>query len=122
MRVLLQREGIGFTDVVKRPTRGAGDLRAQDYREGVPVLLGCIEKFGPAYAWFHGKVAYRQFLRYARLGTQACEWGQQRLTLGATLLYVTPNPSPANAVWSLDELIGWYDGLAKLAGAAGQTG
>lgn len=118
MTELLHREAIGFTDVVKRPTRGAGELRAQDYREGVPILLGHIEQFQPACAWFHGKVAYRHFLRYAQTDTQECEWGQQRLRIGTTRLYVTPNPSPANAAWSLEALIGWYNRLAKLTGVA----
>ena len=32
MRILFERDGIGFTDVVKRPTAGGSELRAADYR------------------------------------------------------------------------------------------
>jgi TDG/mug DNA glycosylase family protein len=113
MRVLLEREAMGFTDLVKRPTRGAADLRAADYRAGAPRLLTLIERYQPVCAWFHGKVAYSQFLRYAETPTRDIGWGKQRQRIGDTWVYVTPNPSPANAAWSLGDLVDWYNRLAQ---------
>ncbi|VAW81393.1 G/U mismatch-specific uracil DNA glycosylase [hydrothermal vent metagenome] len=112
MQLLLQRERMGFTDIVKRPTRGVADLKAADYRVGAPRLRGVLENFQPAYAWFHGKVAYKQFVRHADLNSSEDVWGRQSLRLGTVRFFVTPNPSPANAAFSLDTLIDWFNALA----------
>lgn len=112
MQQLLEKERIGFTDLVKRPTRGAGDLRAKDYREGAPRLLDLIMKTGATVAWFHGKVAYGQFLRCQKMTQNNIDWGLQEQLIGSCRVFVTPNPSPANAVFSLQDLVQWYDRLA----------
>ena len=46
-------DGIGFTDVVKRPTRQGSGLKASDYRDWVPVLKEKFIKYGPRIASFH---------------------------------------------------------------------
>jgi TDG/mug DNA glycosylase family protein len=112
IKLLLEREGMGFTDVVKRPTRGVADLKAVDYRNGAPRLRALIEYYQPDYAWFHGKVAFKQFVRHAGLVSSEDVWGHQALTIGATQFFVTPNPSPANAAYSLETLIDWFNALA----------
>jgi TDG/mug DNA glycosylase family protein len=114
MRHLLHHEAIGFTDLVKRPTRGAAQLRATDYRAGAPRLRALIERYQPGCAWFHGKLAYSRFARFAGPASSVSCWGRQTFRIGRTWLFVTPNPSPANAAFSLDDLIGWYDRLAGL--------
>ncbi|HFD81410.1 MAG TPA: mismatch-specific DNA-glycosylase [Gammaproteobacteria bacterium] len=114
MPQLLQREGIGFTDVVKRPTRSGAGLRAADFRAGAPRLRELIEHYRPRCAWFHGKVAYGAFLRHAGLASAEAVWGLQPLTVGESVIFVTPNPSPANAAYSLQDLVDWYDRLAQL--------
>jgi TDG/mug DNA glycosylase family protein len=111
---LFRHRGIGFTDLVKRPTRGAADLRAVDYQAGATRLLALIEDCRPRFAWFHGKLAYKQFLRRTGRVVDAEAWGLQPLTIGETRVFVTPNPSPANAAFSLGELVAWYDALADL--------
>ena len=57
MRYLLVEEHIGFTDVVKRPTAGAADLRARDYRRWAPLLSTKIARYQPRIVWFQGKMA-----------------------------------------------------------------
>ncbi len=109
---LLDDEGIGFTDVVKRATRGAHELRADDYREWAPQLEQKLRRYAPHCAWFHGKLAYRNFLRHASLADHEVIWGEQPICIGASRVFVTPNPSPANAAYSLDDLVGWYNRLA----------
>ena len=108
--------GIGFTDLVKRPTPGMKQLKASDYRADAPVLLDKITRYKPLVVWFHGKVAWQYFLRYAlqekRREVISSEWGEQPLILDGINFYVTPNPSPANAAFSLDDLVAWYDKLA----------
>ena len=59
METLMLDHGIGFTDVVKRPTAGSADLRATDYRHWAPLLQEKLLHYRPVIAWFHGKLAYR---------------------------------------------------------------
>jgi len=117
MGLLLQREGIGFTDVIKRPTAGGASLRATDFRRDAPGLKAKLERLRPGVAWFHGKQAFGIYLRYAENRPEAkLEWGAQRRSFAGCRVYVTPNPSPANAAYSLDDLIGWYRRLARYLG------
>ena len=106
---LLDEYSIGFTDVVKRPTAGVSDLRAADYRRWAPVLHGKIVSNAPRLAWFHGKVAYRQYVRHAGIRLEALQWGLQSESIGDSVVYVTPNPSPANAAFSLPVLVDWFN-------------
>ncbi|MDE2843657.1 MAG: mismatch-specific DNA-glycosylase [Chloroflexota bacterium] len=105
--------GIGFTDVVKRPTPQASGLRAADYRQWAPALKQKLEHFRPRIACFHGMTGYKAYLKYAEGASERPELGPQERTIGCTRIYVIPNPSPANAQYSLDDLAGWYRKLAK---------
>ena len=104
--------GIGFTDVVKRPTHQASGLRAADYREWAPVLRQKLEQFQPRIACFHGMTGYKAYLKYGEGADERPELGPQERSIGQTRIYVVPNPSPANAQYSLDDLVGWYQSLA----------
>lgn len=120
MEILFGLEDIGFTDVVKRATSSGAELRAADYRRDVPSLKAKLEQIEPAVAWFHGKQAYGLYLRYgAGLAEAKVDWGAQKLRIGSSRVYVTPNPSPANAAYSLDELTRWYRRLAHYAASRG---
>jgi double-stranded uracil-DNA glycosylase len=110
---LFSEHGIGFTDVVKRPTRGGSALRAADYRQGAPLLRDKIINYQPQIAWFHGKQAYQQYLRHAEDERASVAWGLQSFVIGSSKVFVTPNPSPANAIFSLVDLVSWYNELAK---------
>jgi len=107
--------GIGLTDIVKRPTRGAADLRAADYREWAPVLRDKLERYEPLIVCFHGAVAYRNYLKYAEGNTAtSIELGLQPLAIGHSRVFLVPNPSPANAAYSLDTIVSWYQALRDL--------
>ena len=105
--------GIGFTDVVKVPSRNAAEVRPADFQEWAPRLLARLEDYQPSAACFHGVTAYRAFSRFG-LGTLAAEarLGEQPRQVGQTRLYVVPNPSPANAHFKLGDQVAWYDRLA----------
>lgn len=115
MNVLLRQYRIGFTDVVKRPTAGAKDLRAADFRQWAPQLRQKLLQYQPGIAWFHGKLAYANYLRYGEAIRQEVDWGGQSHRIGCTRVFVTPNPSPANAAYSLDDLSAWYRQLGDYA-------
>ncbi len=106
--------GIGFTDVVKRPTPQASGLRAADYRRWAPELKDKLSSYQPLIACFHGVTAYSAYLKYAEGIDEKPALGRQRHKIGETHVFVVPNPSPANAVYSVADLAGWYDRLGEL--------
>ena len=108
--------GIGFTDVVKRPTPQASGLTASDYRRDAPLLREKLLLYRPAIACFHGATGYRAYLRYAEnlRVTGEIVLGRQENTIGDSRVFVLPNPSPANARYSLQDLKSWYDELSRL--------
>ena len=110
----LLADGIGFTDVVKRPTAMGSGLKAADYRFWSPVLKEKLLKYQPRIACFHGVTAYNAYLRYTEDVRENAELGLQERTIGGTRVFVMPNPSPANATYSLDDLAGWYRRLKRL--------
>jgi len=114
MQILLDKYRIGFTDVVKRCTPGVSDLKVADYRDDSPRLLEKLIKYQPKICWFHGKVAYKNFMKFTSGNKDEIDWGLQLIKIGDSKVFVTPNPSPANAVYSLDDLITWYRELKEL--------
>lgn len=113
--------GVGLTDVVKRPSNSASKLRAADYRQWAPVLRDKLERFAPAIVCFHGVTAYRGYLKYAEGVDVRPELGLQDRPIGASRVFVVPNPSPANAVYSVDDLAAWYRRLKELRDGLGET-
>ena len=107
----LVQYGIGFTDLVKRPTRQASGLNAADYRGGAPVLYEKMLRYQPWIVCFHGVTVYQPYLLYVEKVKEKPELGLQRRTIGKSRVYVVPNPSPANAAFSLDDLASWYTSL-----------
>ena len=112
--VRLRDYRIGFTDVVKRPTPQASGLSAADFRQWVPVLQAKLLEYQPRIACFHGVTGYRAYLRYGVGAEQEAGLGLQERTIGKSRIFVVPNPSPANAQYSLDDLVYWYQQLNEL--------
>jgi TDG/mug DNA glycosylase family protein len=111
----LLSHGIGFTDVVKRPTARADELSPGEFENGVRDLVTKLETFQPRIACFHGMMGYRPFIRVLAPEQPKPVLGQQIISLGRTLLFVIPNPSPANAHASPAAQTEWYDRLAVVA-------
>ena len=114
MERLFYEYAIGFTDVVKRPTAGGGELRAADYRAWAPVLKEKLSDAAPLIAWFHGMQAWRNYLYYGEGRRDPADWGEQPCRLAQSRVFVTPNPSPANAAYSHADLVVWYRRLKSL--------
>jgi TDG/mug DNA glycosylase family protein len=109
----LPRFGIGLTDVVKRPSANAAELTRSDFAKWIPVLVEKLRHYSPRVACFHGLTAYRPFCiaTFKPSGIPPVLGGQPE-SIGATRLFVVPNPSPANAHFTLADQTSWYDRLA----------
>lgn len=104
--------GIGFTDVVKRATAKASLLSGAELAAGTERLVARLKRYRPRVACFHGITGYR-VLHQALAGKQApIMLGPQDVQIGSTRLYVVPNPSGANAHFTREDQVAWYDRLA----------
>jgi double-stranded uracil-DNA glycosylase len=113
---VLPRFGLGFTDLVKRPTARAGDLARAEFAAGSNILARKLERFKPQVACFHGVTGYDHVRRFLMddggNGREKTTLGLQRARIGATRIFVVPNPSGANAHYSRAQQTAWYDALA----------
>lgn len=108
---LLEQYQIGFTDLVKRPTPGCKELRADDYRTGSNRLQILVNDIRPQAVWFHGKLTCQKYLQYGSENKHSVNWGLQSWAINNQPVYVTPNPSPANAAFSLTTISDSYADL-----------
>jgi double-stranded uracil-DNA glycosylase len=104
--------GMGFTDLVKRATPKAGDLRPRELAAGVAHLTEKLARHRPRIACFHGVTAYRPVHLALGGASGAIALGLQNLQLHATRIFLVPNPSGANAHFSREQQTQWYDALA----------
>jgi TDG/mug DNA glycosylase family protein len=87
----LRSDGVGFTDLVKRATVAADELRADEYRIGLERVRHLIEWLHPKVVCFVGLAGWRVAIdRDARAGLQP-------LRLGGAMTYVMPSTSGLNA-------------------------
>jgi len=106
--------GLGFTDVVKRPTAQGSGLKAADYRLWAPRLRDKMLEYQPRIVCFQGAMGYGQYLRHAEGIREKPGLGLQSLRIGDSAVFLVPNPSPANAQFSLDDLVHWFQQLQAL--------
>ena len=88
----LLRFGLGITNVVNRATASAAPLKPAEYRQGAQRLARKLCRYAPRWLAVLGIGAYR--LAFNRPGAGV---GPQNHTLGATRVWVLPNPSGLNA-------------------------
>ena len=108
---LALRYGIGFTDTVKRPTRGMSELKPAEFKEGAVALLEKLLSFRPRVVCFNGVSGYRNFARHAEGWTGKVEVGLQPNGIGRSMVFVLPSTSPANAGVSLERIV---EGMREL--------
>ncbi len=89
--VLVGRYGIGFTDIVKRPTCGSAELGAREHREGAARPEALVLRFEPRVVWFQGVEAWRKFARHAGWNAAGTGLGPRQEAIGRASAFVTPN-------------------------------
>ena len=103
--------GLGFTDVVKRATRGSADLPKSELIEGSILLREKLVKYQPKIAVFNGKYIYEVFS-----GQKKFLFGRQpeKLSGTDTWLWVMPSSSPRCAqLPRVSDKVPFFEGLKK---------
>lgn len=98
--------GLGLTTAVARPTRSAGELHAEEFSRLASSLIGKLELYQPRWIAFLGKAAYAGIT-----GMQDVHWGEQSGRLGATRIWILPNPSGLNRSFTTARLVDAYAAL-----------
>ena len=94
---LLPGFGLGITNLVPRATAQAAELTAAELRAGRKHLAALVASHRPRILAIAGVTAYRTAFGHPKAVT-----GPQPDPLGATRVWVVPNPSGLNAHFSLD--------------------
>ena len=105
--------GVGMTDLVKRPTRQAAELTADEYAQGLERLDRLAERFQPRVICFVGLAGWR-----AAVDRRATP-GPQPRRIGNRPAYVMPSTSGLNARTSLTDLTTHLRTAASFAATAG---
>ena len=82
--------GIGFTDIVARPTRSMADLSKQEIVDGSKILMEKLLNYRPKIAVFNGKAIYQIYS-----GQKRFLFGKQPIPVnnGTTWIWVMPSSS-----------------------------
>ena len=95
---LLARD-CGVTNVVARTTATAAELTPRELAEGGRLLAAKVRRYAPRVLAVLGVGAYR-----TAFAAPKATLGRQAATIGATIVWVLPNPSGLNAHYQLPEL------------------
>lgn len=95
--------GVGFTNLVSRPTRRADELRRDEINSGAARLRRELELYRPRAVAYTGIGVYRLFL-----GTRKVGWGTQpESAVSGVTDVVVPSPSGLNRM-SVQDLVRHY--------------
>ena len=98
--------GIGFTNLVSRPTRRADELTREEIRTGAEALRAKLEQFQPRVVAYTGIGVYRWFR-----ATSKVSWGvQETAAVPGVIDVVVPSPSGLNRM-RFEELVDHYRAL-----------
>jgi len=114
----LPPHGIGFTDVVKRPTAKAAELGRAELAAGAAALVARLERYRPRVACFQGMTGFRPVAAVLGWPSGDLALGAQTFRLGCSQVFVVPSPSGANANFTPAQQTQWYDRLAAWCAAA----
>ena len=104
----------GITMLVERPTVQASEVALQELRSGGRELELKIEQYQPRALAVLGKQAFEKAFQ-----VRGANWGKQQMTIGATEVWVLPNPSGLNRA-TLDKLVAAYRELDDALAARGR--
>lgn len=95
----LLKSGYGITNVVKRTTATADQLKKEEILEGGKLLTRKVLRYRPRVLAILGLGAYRIAFNKSK-----AKIGRQEEMVGATVVWVLPNPSGLNANYQAQDL------------------
>jgi double-stranded uracil-DNA glycosylase len=98
--------GLGITNLVARATARADELSAGELRAGGQLLAAKVAALRPRWLAVVGVTAFR-----AAFARPHAAVGAQPESIGATRVWLLPNPSGLNALWTTPRLV---DAFAEL--------
>ena len=104
----LLQYGCGITNIAARPSAAAAELTDEELLAGARALARKVKKFTPRFLAVVGIGAYR--VAFAR---PRATLGLQEETIGATKVWVLPNPSGLNANYRPADLAKLYTQLRR---------
>jgi len=99
-QVLLPGFGLGITNLVTRATAQASELDSAELKAGGEHLTALVREHRPRIVAVAGVTAYRTAFGRPRAST-----GPQPDRLGGARVWVLPNPSGLNALWTTPKLV-----------------
>ena len=114
---LLLAAGLGITNLAARTTATADELTSEELRDGALRLERLARRLRPAYVACLGISSYR-----LAFGRPAATIGRQAEPIGASCLWVLPNPSGLNAHYQLPRLAAVFAEFRIAAGIGPPTG
>jgi TDG/mug DNA glycosylase family protein len=95
--------GCGITAVVRRPTKRADEVLAEEFRQARPEFETKMRRYAPRVIAFLGKRGFS-----AMIGRSDVGWGVYADAFAETTAWILPNPSGLNRSFTLDALVGAY--------------
>lgn len=108
--------GFGITNLVARPSPGIDDLRPAEYVAGWTILERKVRRFRPEVLALVGVTLYRAILPLIAPDERPpsrIEPGPKPLTVHGARVFVLPNPSGRNAVFSHAEMLAAFKTLRR---------
>jgi TDG/mug DNA glycosylase family protein len=109
--------GLGLTNIVRRASASADELSSEELRAGAKVLRRKVARYRPRFVAIVGFGAYRTAFERPRAVA-----GRQGTGIGATEIWLLPNPSGINANYQPAELATLFEELRVAAGVAHARG
>ena len=100
--------GLGLTDLVKRATNSAADVRGDEFAAGRQVLADKIARVQPSIVCFNGLTGYQQFFQ------EHTRPGRQARRLYEAWVFVLPSTSARNAAYTRDAVLAYFQDLRAL--------
>jgi double-stranded uracil-DNA glycosylase len=100
--------GLGLTDLVKRPTNSAAEVRGDEFAAGRQGLSDKIARVQPLIVCFNGLTGYQQFFQ------EHTQPGRQTCCLHRAVVFVLPSTSARNAAYPRDVVLGYFRDLGAL--------
>ncbi len=97
--------GLGLTDLVKRPTDSAAEVRGDEFAVGRRILARKIRRVQPLIVCFNGLTGYRQFFQ------EPTQPGLQTRCFEEVKVFVLPSTSARNAAFPSSVILAHFQGL-----------